>query len=410
MRSRLLIDEPPLLVIPGLAKVVGLDGAIVLQQVHYLTNPDFSQNHFQDRYWVWKTYEQWAEILPFWSKRTIQRVIRALEESNLLVTYKKQNKSFKNVKYYAINYDELTQMIQGHCSSSKWSKESQIDEAFSSPNEGLNRTGNGGMTPHGHFDPIDRTKSDHGDGQVGHEQVDNLATPYKDKITGKETLPLQRSPSEKIDEEEEEDLSRTKIHIVAESMIALWNKFVQSKLNGKTVVLGRQDCFQLNQLLRDSFNDDLAQWKAYCDQIAQCQFLMTRQESGFQVHFHWAITPQNISKVLNGAYYDKPQESPLPTEKDEEAFLQSLQLKCASESSKPQWFEICKGIVKTLGQASFESWFLNVVPEKLEEEEVVLTFPHEFSADHVKNTYGREIQGILKTVFPKLKSYDLEVP
>ena len=32
---RLLIDEPPLMVLPSLAAVIGLNEAIMLQQIHY---------------------------------------------------------------------------------------------------------------------------------------------------------------------------------------------------------------------------------------------------------------------------------------------------------------------------------------------------------------------------------------
>ena len=37
--SKLLIDEPPLQVLPSLALKIGLNEAIILQQVHYWLNP-----------------------------------------------------------------------------------------------------------------------------------------------------------------------------------------------------------------------------------------------------------------------------------------------------------------------------------------------------------------------------------
>ncbi len=33
--SKLLINEPPLMVIPTLAKALGINSAIILQQIHY---------------------------------------------------------------------------------------------------------------------------------------------------------------------------------------------------------------------------------------------------------------------------------------------------------------------------------------------------------------------------------------
>lgn len=42
MGAQLLINEPPLQVLPTLAKTIGLNEAIVLQQVHYWLNPKFN--------------------------------------------------------------------------------------------------------------------------------------------------------------------------------------------------------------------------------------------------------------------------------------------------------------------------------------------------------------------------------
>ena len=40
MSSRLLIDEYPLVVQPSLAALVGINEAIILQQIHYWLQPD----------------------------------------------------------------------------------------------------------------------------------------------------------------------------------------------------------------------------------------------------------------------------------------------------------------------------------------------------------------------------------
>ncbi|MCP6757123.1 replication protein RepO, partial [Klebsiella pneumoniae] len=55
----LLINEPPLQVLPSLAKAIGLNEALILQQIHYWLNPKHNQNLFKGRYWVYNTYEQW---------------------------------------------------------------------------------------------------------------------------------------------------------------------------------------------------------------------------------------------------------------------------------------------------------------------------------------------------------------
>lgn len=56
--GKLLFDEPPLTVSPSLAVIVGLEEAIVLQQVKYwLTiNEEKKSNYFNGRYWVYNSY------------------------------------------------------------------------------------------------------------------------------------------------------------------------------------------------------------------------------------------------------------------------------------------------------------------------------------------------------------------
>jgi len=104
----LIINEAPLQVLPSLAKAIGLNEALILQQIHYWLNPKHNQNFIEDRYWVYNTYEQWQAQFPFWCTRTIRTAIDKLEEAGLLKTFI----THKNgpVKHYSINYNALDQI------------------------------------------------------------------------------------------------------------------------------------------------------------------------------------------------------------------------------------------------------------------------------------------------------------
>ena len=65
MTSQLLINEPPLQILPTLAKELGLNEAIVLQQIHYWLNLQFSRCLFDDQYWVRYTSKQWERQFSF---------------------------------------------------------------------------------------------------------------------------------------------------------------------------------------------------------------------------------------------------------------------------------------------------------------------------------------------------------
>lgn len=106
MFGSLLINEPPLQVLPTLAKRIGLNEAIITQQVHYWLLR--SKNKKDGHVWVYKTYVEWQEEFPFWSESTIKRAITSLEKQNVLISTSKYNKMpMDRTKWYTINYPTL---------------------------------------------------------------------------------------------------------------------------------------------------------------------------------------------------------------------------------------------------------------------------------------------------------------
>lgn len=119
--SKLLIDEQPLQVLPGLAVAIGLNEAIVLQQIHYWLSPNRKGGEFHEgRKWVYNTYETWQENFPFWSVDTIKRTILKLEKVGVIEATDEFNKDTRDrTKWYTINYDhEILHGGQGRLPSS----------------------------------------------------------------------------------------------------------------------------------------------------------------------------------------------------------------------------------------------------------------------------------------------------
>jgi hypothetical protein len=104
--SRLLINEHPLQVLPTLATCIWLNEAVFLQQVHYWTLG--SQNVRDGRRWVYNTYEDWQKQFPFWSVRTLKRVVNSLRDKGLIVTTSEYNKlEMDKTLWYSIDYEAL---------------------------------------------------------------------------------------------------------------------------------------------------------------------------------------------------------------------------------------------------------------------------------------------------------------
>jgi chorismate mutase len=104
--SSLLINEDPLQVCPSLAKAVGLNEAIVLQQLHYWLKR--SSNERAGRKWVFNDYDDWSAQFPFWSTRTIQRIFLTLEKLGVVIADQPSGQDRR--KWYALDYDKLAEL------------------------------------------------------------------------------------------------------------------------------------------------------------------------------------------------------------------------------------------------------------------------------------------------------------
>lgn len=112
------------MVLPSLAEKIGLNEAIMLQQIHFWIT---RKPHEKDgRQWIYNTYAEWATQFPFWSESTIKRTIRSLEKKGLIITGNYNKVKIDKTKWYTIDYEKLERMTspsgQNDLSSgSKWS-------------------------------------------------------------------------------------------------------------------------------------------------------------------------------------------------------------------------------------------------------------------------------------------------
>lgn len=105
----LFLDSYPLVVPKEAIREVGLNGAIVLQQVHYWCeiNKRENRNFFDGRYWTYNTYDEWTEQFFWWSKSTIKRIIESLEKDGYLISGNYNKLKLDRTKWYAVNYDKF---------------------------------------------------------------------------------------------------------------------------------------------------------------------------------------------------------------------------------------------------------------------------------------------------------------
>lgn len=107
--SRLLINESPVVVILSLAVKIGLNEAMVLQQIHYWLAT--SKHDIDERRWVYNTYEEWQKQFPFWSVSTIKLTFRSLEMMmGYLLSENWNRMKMEKTKWYSIDYEKLQEL------------------------------------------------------------------------------------------------------------------------------------------------------------------------------------------------------------------------------------------------------------------------------------------------------------
>lgn len=262
--STLLINEPPLMVLPSLAQSIGLNEAIILQQVHYWLNPQFNKNFKEGHYWVHNSYEQWQDQFRFWSTVTIKRTIQSLEKKGLLLSSNFNASSFNKTKWYRINYEKLS------IASERPHRWDQNDPSIRS-----NR-------------PKDRI---------------NLTPSYIDTENTSENT---STPTPKKGERREETIS------LLEKMIKTWHEIVQEKKGSLPSVSLREKALEK---AISYFDGDFLQWEQYCKKIASSKFLMGETKEKFSIKLDWALKIEIIERILEGAYSGGDRE-PKSSEED----------------------------------------------------------------------------------------------
>ena len=103
---------------PELACAIGVNEALVLQQVHCWLTSSCTENNIRDgRRWVYYPMEtqregrsSWKDNFPFLTVRTIRRVFTRLENKGILITGTYNENTRDRTKWHTIDYEKLDQI------------------------------------------------------------------------------------------------------------------------------------------------------------------------------------------------------------------------------------------------------------------------------------------------------------
>lgn len=115
MKAKWLFDEHPILVDKELASVIGLNEAIVLQQLNYWLHSK-SAKQIDGQLWIYNTYDNWKkDNFPFWSRNTIRRALNSCIKKGLVITGNFNKAGFDKTKWYSINTQKLDEVMGSAC-------------------------------------------------------------------------------------------------------------------------------------------------------------------------------------------------------------------------------------------------------------------------------------------------------
>lgn len=115
----LLLKVKPLVISPVLAQRIGLNEAIVLQQICYWLEDTNSGVEHDGKRWVYNTIEEWTNQFPFWSSDTVKRALTSLKKHDLIFVEQLKKSQHDRTNYYAINHANPLLTDEGNLHPSK---------------------------------------------------------------------------------------------------------------------------------------------------------------------------------------------------------------------------------------------------------------------------------------------------
>ena len=108
-----LFDEHPIIANKTLAREIGLNEALVLQQINYWIeiNRKTGKNFYEGRYWTYNSIRSWQENdFDYMSFETVKRTFTKLEKQGYLITGNFNKDPRDKTKWYSINEDRLNEL------------------------------------------------------------------------------------------------------------------------------------------------------------------------------------------------------------------------------------------------------------------------------------------------------------
>jgi hypothetical protein len=134
-RIPMLIDEEPVIVYPSLATAIGINEAIIIQQLHFLLNitqkSKNKHNYVNGAWWVYNSYAEWQrDYFPWLAESTIKRLFLWHEQQGYVKSIQSVKHKSDRRKWYTIDYEKWRQftdtIVSKRDDGSSYQKETMV--------------------------------------------------------------------------------------------------------------------------------------------------------------------------------------------------------------------------------------------------------------------------------------------
>lgn len=111
----------------------GVDVAIMMGTIQFFCeyHENNNQHHYDGFYWMYNSAASWAEHFPYWSANKIQKLLKKMEELDLVVTGNFNKAKYDRTKWYRIksNDEKIAEEVDADHSAKWLNGISQMDES-----------------------------------------------------------------------------------------------------------------------------------------------------------------------------------------------------------------------------------------------------------------------------------------
>ena len=285
---KLLEQDSVLLSQPLLIKHFGRAGSQFLSQLHYWLEKKESLGCKHDgSHWIFNSAESWAEQLHL-SVRQIRRLISNFVKSGILRVEKLNPYKSIRTNYYSIDYDKLNAAIG---SQKNHKNPCLVHSAILSPSS----CHNGTICIETKTTNKDINKSeDLPIEQVGQMEIKRkLVKPVKNIIPKNEEK-MADSGDQASSAENLANIRLREKKSTAQDMLAMWNEILSEKAKAP---MSKDLAPLLVSAYSKKFEQNLDQWKKYCELIKSSPYLTGEQ---FQLSIFWGLKFSTIDRIRAG--------------------------------------------------------------------------------------------------------------